>query len=496
MPQVGIALDRARAEAAAALVHGSDPATSAATGTGRLPVGGAVEPRRRLGLRARSAVAAGAAALVGAVTLSAVAYLYVRSYLISQRDRVTLTQTFANASVVRDNMLETDPNLNQLLRGLRSEPGGSVLLHYKDTWYSPGVGVSADALPASVTTAVDEGLTGRQRIVIRGASYQAVAVALPEVNASYLELFPLTTLERTLQRLRAALVLGSAMATVGGILLGAWSSRRVLRPLRRVSQAASQLSAGTLDTRLPAESDADLARLVVAFNSMADVVQRRIEQEARFAADVSHELRTPLAAVRNSAEVLERRRDELSDRARQALDLLLRKVDRFDRVTQDLLELSRMDAGADRDSNDEVMLDDVLLRIARGRGADDLLLECDASIRNRPVLLDRRRLERIIGNLLDNAKVHAGGAVTMTAAGVDQHLIITVEDAGPGVPASERDLIFDRFHRGGGASERPGSGLGLALVAEHAARMGGSVSVEDRRGGGARFVLRLPWRRA
>jgi len=273
-----------------------------------------------------------------------------------------------------------------------------------------------------------------------------------------------------------------------------WSSRRVLRPLRRVSQAASELSAGGLDTRLPAESDADLARLVVAFNSMADVVQRRIEQEARFAADVSHELRTPLAAVRNSAEVLERRRDELSDRAKQALDLLLRKVDRFDRVTQDLLELSRMDAGADRNSSDEVVLDDLLTRIARQRGADQLHIDCDASIVGRPVLLDRRRLERIVGNLLDNAKVHAGGAITMAAAGVDQHLIITVEDAGPGVPASERLVIFDRFHRGGGASERPGSGLGLALVAEHAARMGGSVSVEDRRGGGARFVLRLPWR--
>ncbi len=490
MPTVGIALDRARAEAAASLVNGGEPASSLA----RLPVGAAVEPRRRWGLRARSAVAAGAAALVGAVTLSAVAYLYVRSYLISQRDGVTLRQTFANARVVRDQLLEAQPNVNSLLGGLRSEPGGSVILRYKGQWYGPGVGISADVLPRTVTTAVAESRTGRQRIEAGGKSYQVVTVALPEAGASYLELFPLATLERTLQTLRASLILGSTVATVGGVLLGTWSSRRVLRPLRRVSQAASELSAGGLDTRLPAESDADLARLVVAFNSMADVVQRRIEQEARFAADVSHELRTPLAAVRNSAEVLERRRDELSDRAKQALDLLLRKVDRFDRVTQDLLELSRMDAGADRNSSDEVVLDDLLTRIARQRGADQLLVECTPSIVGRPVLLDRRRLERVVGNLLDNAKVHAGGAVTMSAAGVDQHLIITVEDAGPGVPAGERLVIFDRFHRGGGASERPGSGLGLALVAEHAARMGGSVSVEDRRGGGARFVLRLPWR--
>lgn len=452
------------------------------------------ERRFRWGLRTRSAVAAGVGALAVSVALSFVTYAYVRSYLVSQRDRVTVRQTFANARVVRDVLLEPSPSVNQLLSGLKAEPGGYVVLHYRGRWFSPSVGISAESLPTTVRAAVEGGVTGRQKIRLNGQPYQLVSVALPAVTGSYVEVFPLGPLDRTLETLRTSLVLGSLVATAGGGLLGIWSSRRVLTPLRRVSEAAAAVSAGGLDTRLEPEPDPDLDRLVVAFNTMADVVQRRIEREARFAADVSHELRTPLAVTRNAAEVLARRRDELPDRSRQALDVLLRKIDRFDRVTRDLLELSQLEGAEGTAQPDEVLLGDLLPRIVRQHDGTDVPVVVSPPLRSTPIQVDRRHLERIVANLLDNARVHADGPLAVTAEVSARDVVVTVEDGGPGVPAHERDLIFHRFHRGAGASHRPGSGLGLALVAEHAARLGGTMRIDDRPGGGARFVLRFPLR--
>lgn len=455
---------------------------------------GSRERRWRWGLRTRSAVAAGVGALAVSVALSFVTFTYVRSYLITQRDRVAVRQAFANARVVRDVLSEPSPSVNQLLSGLRAEPGGYVLLHYRGRWFSPSVGVSADTLPATVRDAVEQGITGRQRARLGGQPFELVSIDLPAASATYVELFPLASLDRTLQTLRTSLVLGSLVATAGGCLLGVWSSRRVLTPLRRVSEAAAAVSAGGLDTRLDAEPDPDLDRLVVAFNTMADVVQRRIEREARFAADVSHELRTPLAVTRNAAEVLARRRDELPDRSRQALDVLLRKIDRFDRVTRDLLELSQLE-GAERSTQpDEVLLGDLLGRIVRQHDGVDVPVQVAPTLRTTPIQVDRRHLERIVANLLDNARVHASGAVGVSAEVSARDVVLAVDDDGPGVPAHERDLVFHRFHRGAGSSHRPGSGLGLALVAEHAARLGGTMRIEERPGGGARFVLRFPFR--
>ena len=447
-------------------------------------------PVRRLGLRARSTVATGIAALVVSTALSFVTYTYLRAYLLNQREDVALRQTYANASVIRD-VLRTEGKVSERLRGLQSEAGGVVLLRYNSQWFSP-TAFNTDLLPDSVKRAVQDRTTGRQRVVLNDQPSEMVSVWMPEVEATYLEAFPLTSLLKTLATLRNSLTLGTILTSLGGAALGAWSSRRVLRPLGRVSLAASDLAAGGLDTRLPAETDPDLERLVDAFNTMASAVQSRIERETRFASDVSHELRTPLAAVLNAAEVLERRRDELSDRSRQALDVLLRKVERFDRTTQDLLELSRLDAGADRSHLDAVVLPDLMRRIANSRGYRDLPVAIQSNRLREPLMLDKRRLERIVGNLLDNARLHGGGPIGIELSEYGGDLRVVVDDAGPGVPADERNQIFERFSRGNGASQRPGSGLGLALVAEHAARLGGTVAVTDRPGGGARFTVAFP----
>jgi len=267
-----------------------------------------------------------------------------------------------------------------------------------------------------------------------------------------------------------------------------WSaSRRLLRPVSRVADAASELASGGLDTRLEPERDPDLDRLVTSFNDMADAVQDRIEREARFASDVSHELRSPITALSAAVELLDGRREELPERSQQALDVVVNQVHRFDQMVLDLLELSRLEAGVDESHQEPVVLSDIVRKIVARNGYGDVPF--DASRRSEvPVILDRRRVERIVVNLLDNAKNHAGGPSRVALEdGNRGTLRLVVEDSGPGVPPGERDRVFERFYRGTEARRRVGTGLGLALVSEHATAMGGRAWVEDRRGGGARM---------
>jgi signal transduction histidine kinase len=159
----------------------------------------------------------------------------------------------------------------------------------------------------------------------------------------------------------------------------------------------------------------------------------------------------------------------------------------------DLLEISRLDAGALEVHAEDVLLGPLLHRIAARTGHGDVPVEVDVSLRDEPVPVDKRRLERIVTNLLGNAEVHGGGPVQVTVEpGPARTFRIAVDDAGPGVPVAERERIFERFARGASALHRSGTGLGLALVAEHTALQGGRVWVEDRPGGGARFVVELP----
>jgi signal transduction histidine kinase len=231
---------------------------------------------------------------------------------------------------------------------------------------------------------------------------------------------------------------------------------------------------------------------------MVAALQLRIERDARFASDVSHELRSPIQTLAAAVQVLERRRAELSDRSRAAVDLLSSEVDRFQALVEELLEISRFDAGAQRLELDEVRIDRVVMEAVRVSGSPDVPVEIDGDLAGALVTADKRRLMRVIANLLDNAEKYAGGATAVTLErGTNGSLNIAVEDAGPGIEPQQRAVIFDRFARGLEAGRRgtgDGVGLGLALVEEHVRLHGGRVWVEDRDDGvrGARFVIELP----
>lgn len=450
---------------------------------------------RSLSLRTRVTLIFLATGLLAALSLSAVSFLTARSYLMSRRVDVVERQAFNNAQLIRSQLRTRRSEAFELISGLRTERGGFAVLHLspENLFYSQELRYPQTAFPTELTTTVLEGSTSRQRFTFEGEPFIGVGVAVKDVGAEYFEAFPLSGEQRTLTVISTALGIG--ILVVGGlsVLVGMWVGRRLMRPLERVSEAAGEIAGGGLDTRLEQESDPDLSRLVTSFNDMADAVQTRIEREARFASDVSHELRSPITALAAAVEVLDARRADLPDRTQQALDVVVSQVHRFDQMVLDLLELSRLDVGVADLHREETFLTPLVSRIADRNGMGGIHVEivdpCEGI-----GYIDKRRFDRIMSNLLENARLHGGGATRVTIEdGVDGAVRVAVEDAGPGVATSERVRIFERFTRGSAGRMRTGgTGLGLALVAEHVRAHGGRAWVEDSLFGGARFVIEIP----
>ena len=451
-------------------------------------------PRRALSLRTRFTLFLGLTAFTTSAALTVFTYTTARTYLLDQRSTVARTQTYANARAALLSLTSGTKDYYGIITGVRTErEGGFAILFVDGRAYSQFSAFPREALPADLVTEVSVGhQTGQQRFEVNGKPYLAVGVNIRATDAQYIEAFPLSQTDRVIRGVGTALVLGSVVITLLAAALGWWASRRLLKPVSRVAAAAGGLASGGLHTRLAAESDPELNRLAQSFNDMADTMQARIEREAQFASDVSHELRSPITALSAAVEVLDSRRTDLPERTQQALDVVVDQVRRFDQMVLDLLELSRIDAGVTDTHREELRLDDLVARIAQRYGFGDVPIDVDPSTA-RTMWIDKLRLERILANLLDNARQHGGGPQRISIEpGKGPNVLLAVEDSGPGVARGERQRIFERFARGTAARHRIGTGLGLALVTEHAQALGGEAWVEDRAGGGARFLVRLP----
>lgn len=455
-------------------------------------------PYRRLGLRARFTIAFGLGSFVISVLLSLVSYGLVRTNLVSQRERSAIGQAYLNASSLRNGLRSADANAKDLLDSLQTPGGGRPLLHYKGEWFALEVTHGRDSLPSELRDTVLDGTPARMRYSLDSDTSLAVGVPIPLIDAAYFEIISFNELETTLNALAISLTITAMVTTVAGSLLGATAARRVLRPLAEISTAAQAISGGRLDTRVALINDPDLAGFVNSFNDMARFLQERIERDGRFASDISHELRSPLTTLSASLEVLRSRREELTDRGQAVLDLLAADVTRFTTMVEDLLEISRFDAGAAHLDLAEVRIGELVSRAVyeASGGATPVCVEPSAT--NAIVQVDKRRLMQVMSNLIDNAAHYGGGATEVSVEMAKDHVRICVQDEGGGVPAIDRERIFERFARGGVASGRrsvgEGTGLGLALVREHVNLHGGRVWVEDRLDAlpGARFVIELP----
>ncbi len=440
------------------------------------------------------------------MVLIGVTYGFARNNLLEERSDSAKLQAFDNAAAVAEQLdaalLDpTNPDLsigNYFDDELRTEPGGFAVLSSENP-EAPRTQteiLSVSDLPAELVDHVRDESSGLEYTTIDGNVFAVVGVYIRRHDTGYFEAFPADDEGSTLRALLTALGLGGLGTLVLATLFGFSTSRRLLRPLSRVADAAEDIASGGLDTRLDSESDPDLDRLASSFNDMADAVQTRLEREARFASDVSHELRSPITALTAAVEVLDARRDDIPERTQQALEIVVSQVRRFDSMVIDLLELSRLDAGA-TDLNVETLdIIDLTHRVAARFGSPDIDVDVDKRT-PREVDVDKVRFERVLGNLIENANHHGGGALLVEVVpSRNKMLRFAVEDGGPGVARSERDRIFERFARGSAARHRIGTGLGLALASEHSNAMGGAIWVEERAGGGARFVFEIPIKKA
>lgn len=437
------------------------------------------------------------ATFIGVVILSIVTFAATRNYLVDKATSSARDQAIANAQLVRTLVGANRVDAGEVVTDLRTQPGGYAVLHLgtENLFYAQApLRFTQSNLPTTFVRDALAGVSGVQRVDFRGRPYEAVAIHIPAIDATYFEVFPIDDVADTLGTIRSTLVVAVLAITVVAGVLGFLFSGSVLVPLRRVTEAATTIAGGSLATRLEPEIDPDLQRLVASFNGMADAVQERIEREERFASDVSHELRSPITSLGAAVEVLKGRAEELSERNRQALEIIVTQVRRFDRTVLDLLELSRLDARAGQDNQEELHLAALVERIASRHGYGSILVVSDLGSED-TVYLDRRRVERILLNLLDNARDHAGGASEILLSSDDDgNYLLIVDDNGPGIGVSERLRIFERFARGTGSRNSVGSGLGLAIVAEHALALGGRAYVDTSPSGGARFVVVIPAR--
>jgi two-component system, OmpR family, sensor histidine kinase MtrB len=459
----------------------------------------------RLGLRARITIAFAIGALVMSAVLAGAALGLTRENQLDRIESNATARTFQNAEAVSrqlpsasaaaEGQAAADPA--DVLASLQTPSGSNPVLLVGDRWFPLNPEFGEDVLPASLRKMVASGQPARMRFDHNGTTVLAVGVPLPSIDGAYFEIVSLEDLEQTLESLSISLLAAALLSTLAGAFIGWWAARRVLRPLRGIGEAAHAIASGRFDTRVEASDDPDLAPLADSFNEMAAGLEETIERDARFASNVSHELRSPLMTLAASIEVLENQRDDMPDRAKAALDLMVADIERFRQLVEDLLEISRFDAGVMHLDLEEVRVDELVIQAVTASTDVDVPVDIDADLAGVVVKADKRRLSRVIANLLDNAAKYGHGASRVELRRAGDAVLIAVEDDGPGVTPEDRDLIFLRFNRGTSAGHRrgiDGVGLGLALVDEHIRLHGGTVWVEDRADGasGARFVIELP----
>ena len=458
----------------------------------------------RVGLRTRILLTFAVWFFVLSTFLAAITYSFTRSTLVDEHDRTSVAQAYRDAGVALDDLRGAPASAQPVIDTLSGLGIAKPLLNYRDVWTAGAARFGPEAVPRALRDRVlIDAVPSRMIVTLGGERFLVIGIPLTEVGAAYFEFSSISEISSTLDSVALSLVFATFITTLFALLLGSVASRRAVKPLGDAAQAAKAIAGGRLDTRLEPTDDNDLRLLAQSFNDMASALQQRVERDARFASDVSHELRSPLMTLAASVEVMQARRDEMPDRAQSALDLLVGDVTRFQGLVEDLLEISRFDAGAIRLHLEDLLVAEFVRQAIGVSSIPTTPVTVTERAETLIVHVDRRRLARVVANLIDNARLHGGGEPEVLVCEADNegepigHVWIAVEDHGSGVPVEERQLVFERFARGAVAGRRSssdGAGLGLALVEEHVRLHGGNVWVQDRLDGepGARFVIELP----
>jgi two-component system sensor histidine kinase MtrB len=398
----------------------------------------------------------------------------------------------------------------------------SRVSHVYARWVSDSVDPDA-SLPSTLVTSVQAEQAAQQRqgkpesllyyaptnLQFTGSNSGQPAIAIGSPLGNWYQLyflFPLDQEQQTLQLVQTTLV-GVGLALI--ILLAAIASlvtRWVVLPVRHAARAAQRVSAGHLEERMAVGGADDLGALATSFNDMAASLQEKLREleelskaQRQFVSDVSHELRTPMTTIRMAAEILFEEREQLDPAAARSAELLQSQTERFEILLTDLLEISRHDANvATLDAEPSDISDlarrsaDDAQQLAERRGCRiEFRLPAEPCIAE----VDKRRVDRILRNLLVNAVEHGEGRdVVVTVAADRDAVAVAVRDHGVGLAPGEEQLVFERFWRADPARARTtgGTGLGLAIALEDAHLHGGWLQAWGEKGRGSVFRLTVP----
>ncbi|QRV32158.1 HAMP domain-containing histidine kinase [Streptomyces californicus] len=510
-------------------------------------------------MRVRLVVTFVLVALLSAVTATALAYRDARTAVLQRTQNTAVDDLRERVATVAAgfDMPPDQRSLSRFAAEVSEGLGARIVVarHQDLTAVSDTYANTEGRITAELRAAVRAGDGTRfQRVEWRGEPYLVVGTPVTYADGdrrtSGLEVFAITDLraerddtEALLDSVQEGIVPVVAVAA----LLALLAAGTVLRPVRKLGRATRELAAGDLGSRVAVRGHDELADLARTFNETAGALQssdaelRAQEAKARrFVADVSHELRTPLAAMAMVATVLEEDAGQLPPDAARAARTVGAETARLSRLVEDLMEISRFDAGAARLNASETDLADTVRASLAPRGwTDRVALDLPEGVR---AVVDRRRVDVIVANLVGNALRHGAPPVTVTLAAVGgggapgvgeggDRVVLEVADRGPGLPPEARERVFDRFYKadeartrttaatatttatatatatgpaapdggpgpGAGLDGGQGSGLGMAIALENARLHGGTIEVEAQRpGGGAAFTLVLPLRR-
>lgn len=369
-----------------------------------------------------------------------------------------------------------------------------------------------DQIPRSLRDFVKAGQVSYQYSTVRteGFSGPALLIGTPApsrvTNLELYLVFPLSSEETTITLVRGTMATGGLVLLVLLAGIAVLVSRQVVVPVRSASRIAERFAEGYLSERMPVRGEDDMARLAVSFNDMAESLQRQITQleefgnlQRRFTSDVSHELRTPLTTVRMAADLIYDHSGDLDPTLRRSTELLVEELDRFETLLNDLLEISRHDAGVAELSVEAVDLRSTVNSALSNVGhlADETGIELQVELPEHEVIaeVDARRVERILRNLIANAIDHAEHKPVRIRMAADEDTVaVTVRDYGVGLRSGEEKLVFSRFWRSDPSRVRRsgGTGLGLAISIEDARLHQGRLEAWGEPGKGACFRLTLP----
>jgi two-component system OmpR family sensor kinase len=438
-------------------------------------------------MRTRLVAAAGASILAAVVVFALVTVALVDHELRSSLDGALRerAQEVAQLAVSAPAVLSDPGALESPVSGRQISV---EVLDAHERIVARSLNLGAVLLPedALARAAVVDGRTGAETIELNGRPMRLYAAPIadaggPAAGGAVLVASDTSDIKHTTSRLGALVALSGAGVVLVAVLAAALLTRRSLRPLRSLADAAAEIER-TADPsrRLPEPATPDeIGRLTGVLNRMLAALEVARASERRFLADASHELRTPVTALLGNVEYAARHGADA-----EVLADLHHDAERLARLVDSLLALER--AGAAPRSGEAVALDELAAAVVAEQRSGRVRLERADAVTIRG---DADALRRALGNLIENGLVHgpAGGTVAVTLVRADGVARLSVTDEGPGPDPAEHDRLFERFWRSADAAGRAGAGLGLAIVAAIGERHGGTVSVD-----GSTFTLALP----